>query len=45
MTKEYLTLFNAITTALEALEAIRLQLMAAQCSAEEQYISNEEGVK
>ena len=39
MTKEYLTLFNAVTNALEALEAIKQDLMAAQYNAEEDYIS------
>lgn len=42
MDKGYLTLFTAITNALEALEAVRQDLMAAQYNAEEEYISAEE---
>lgn len=42
MTKEYITLFNAVSKALEALEAIKMDLMAAQYNAEEDYISREE---
>ena len=39
---EYLTLFNAVTDAIVALEAIKQDLMAAQYNAEEDYISREE---
>lgn len=39
MTKEYATLFNAVSEALEALEAVQMKLMAAQYNAEEDYIS------
>lgn len=42
MTKEYLLLFNAITDAAERLEQLRDQLMAAQCAAEELYITRED---
>ena len=38
MTKEYITLFNAVSEALEALEAVQMKLMAAQYNAEEDYI-------
>lgn len=41
MTEEYLCLFNAITDALAALEALRDRLMAAQIRAEDLYISRE----
>lgn len=39
---EYLTLFNAITKAVEALEAVKQDLMIAQYNAEEDYISKAE---
>lgn len=39
LTKEYLLLFNAITSAEEALEVLRLRLIEAQRQAEELYIS------
>lgn len=39
---EYLTLFTAITKAVEALEAIKQDLLIAQYNAEEDYISREE---
>ena len=39
---EYITLFNAITKAVEALEAIKMDLMVAQYNAEEDYISKSE---
>ena len=42
MTEEYLCLFNAITDAISALEALRHRLMAAQIQAEEIYISRED---
>lgn len=41
MPESYL-LFNAITDAISALEALRAQLMAAQIQAEDIYISREE---
>lgn len=39
--REYTTLFNAVTDAIEALEAVRSALIAAQQEAEEHYISGE----
>lgn len=42
LTKEYLTLFNAITDALERLDRLSLDLAAAQALAEEIYISTAE---
>ena len=39
---EYTLLFNAITDAISALEALRDLLMAAQIQAEEIYISRED---
>lgn len=39
MNEEYIRLFNAITDALEQLEAIKQGLMTAQQEAEELYIS------
>ena len=39
MSEEYTLLFNAITDALETLDALRKQLMEAQQKAEEIYIS------
>lgn len=40
--QEYVLLFNAITDAISALEALRERLMDAQIQAEEIYISREE---
>ena len=42
MTKEYLLLFRAVTDAIAALDRLREQLMAAQCAAEELYITRED---
>lgn len=39
ITKEYLVLFNAITDIEQALESLRLRLIATQQEAEELYIS------
>ena len=40
--REYTTLFNAITDAVEALEAVKAALMAAQQKAEEIFIESGE---
>lgn len=42
ITKEYLVLFNAIADAEQALESLRLKLIAAQQLAEEMYISSDD---
>lgn len=42
MTKEYLLLFNAVTDAIIALEALRASLIAVQQKAEEIYLEGEE---
>lgn len=42
ISKEYLTLFNAVTDAEETLQRLRTDLMAAQQQAEDLYIADEE---
>lgn len=42
MEKEYMTLFNAITDAINQLERVRRSLQAAQIRAEEIFIIKEE---
>ena len=42
VTKEYLTLFNAITDAQETLQALYASLLQAQQKAEEIYISEKQ---
>ena len=43
MQTEYLTLWTAITNAIDALDTMRAALIAAQQQAEEQYIVKEAG--
>lgn len=42
LTKEYLLLFNAITTAIDKLEIVRMKLMIAQQEAEAIYLERTE---
>lgn len=42
ITKEYLTLFGAITDAMETLERLRMELAAAQQRAEELFLESSE---
>ena len=42
MSQEYLLLFNAITDAEEALDRMRMDLMAAQQKAEELFLEKED---